>query len=250
MFYNDWWRQILEHTSRNQLESWLAWRQKWMLGGSYMDRIPVDRFGKLSFSLSPYPGSVFRRRIQLSSKVMRKLAMSPLSRSTIACSIMVNLASRSKLWSGNRKCSLDVIGSFLHLTSDRWPLILLSSCVWVFPMYCRLQIVHSIKYTIFLLWQSHSWKILNILSVELLLKVVVSRSCLQHFFEMFSVQGLHRFCMQCFFFRTTLELLRYFDPKRFPRFVFLLNAIIGCCENTSDNIGSICSRFQCFSKML
>jgi len=131
-----------EHTSRNQLQSWLAWRQKWMLGGSYMDRIPVDRFGKFSFSLSPYPGSVFRRRIQLSSMVMRKLAMSPLSRSTIACSIMVNLASRSKLWSGNRKCSSDVIGSFLHLTSDRWPLILLSSCVWVFPMYCRLQYIY------------------------------------------------------------------------------------------------------------
>ena len=63
--------------------------------------------------------------------------------------------------------------------------------------------VYSIKYTILLLWQSYSWKILNILPVELLLKVVVSGSCLQHFLEMFSVQSLHRFYMQCFFFRTT-----------------------------------------------
>ena len=222
---------------------------KWMIRSSYEDRIPVDLFGKFSLSLSPCPGSVINRIIQLFSMVMRKFAISLFSRMTTLCSIMVNLASRSKLWLGIRKCLSAEIGSLLHFTSDRCPLILLSSCVWVFPTYWRLQIVHSMRYTISLLWQSHSWKILNILPVELLLKVVVSFSCLQHFLERFSVQGLHRFCMQWFFFRTTLELLRYFDPRRFPRFLFLLNAIIGGCENTSDNLGSNWRRLQCFYKM-
>ena len=112
-----------ELTSKNQLQIWLAWQQNWMIRGSYEDRIPVDLYEKLSLLFRPYPGNVFRRKIQLSSMVMRKLAMSPLPHSTIACSIMVNFASWSKLWSSNRKCLSDVIGSLLHLTFDRWPLI-------------------------------------------------------------------------------------------------------------------------------
>ena len=163
-----------------------------MLYGPYKDSIPVDCAEKFSWSFKPCVARVLRRQIQVSSIDIKNVAILLLSGLLMVCLIIASLASRSNLCPGSRKCLSAAIGSFLHYTSDRWPFMLFYSVDCVFPTYCLLQIKHSIRYIKFLLRQLQSWKILYSFLVMTLLNEFVSFNCLQHFFEMFSVHGLHR----------------------------------------------------------
>ena len=223
-----------------------AWYFSWVKVVWFFYQIePVESCGWLRLMLRPSGIRVFSRRIHLSSLCSSIDLVFSLSLVTFSSfSITVNFACFVKSWSCFWKCLSQGGPSILQTSFLCW-LILRFSRHSDFPMYCILQMLHSIKYIRNVLLQLTVWNILYSFPVTLLLKSSVSLTCSQHRFPILPLHGWH-FPTVSFLLSQIFSLLMIlFEPIRSLKFLFLLYAMIGGFSNTLLMLRSMPKIGQC-----